>query len=261
MNTIDGAVRLDGRDDLVVALRAAGLDERAHAGLERELRPVRRTGRRRRRRATRRRPARCALPSAIRTASTRLIWPGADADRRRGRCAITIAFERTCFATRQANVRSPHSRSRRRPRRGDGHHVAVLGLRVVVLHEHAAEHAPQVALARVRRAAARASRGCAGSAASRAASTRAVVVAGREQDLDELLGQRLARARRVTGRLTRSRRRTPTAGRTRARSRTRPRSRAAIATPHGFVCLMITQHRQRELARDVARRRRCRRCC
>ena len=80
--------------------------------------------------------------------------PGADAHRREvAREHDRVAL--TCFATRQANSRSPHSASVGARCVTTVMCVAVLALVVAVLHEQAAGHPAQVALARVGRAAAR----------------------------------------------------------------------------------------------------------
>ena len=161
---------LDRRDHLGVALRAAGLDDRA----------------------SRRPRARAAGPSANgKNASeasdrARQVVPGsrglldgdphgvdaarlarADADRRES-FAITIAFEATCLATRQANSRSPHARLVRAPSVTTLIALALVDLGVGVLDEQPAEHAPEVALARSRRRGARGRAGSGGSLAPRA---------------------------------------------------------------------------------------------
>ena len=123
------------RDHLGVALRAAGLDDRASPPRRARAAGRRGTGRRRRRRATapaRSWPSSRAFSRAIRTASTRLIWPAPMPIVCRS-LAITIAFEVTCLQTRHAKRRSPQSvlvdgrrrrppslRGPRCPRRGPG---------------------------------------------------------------------------------------------------------------------------------------------
>ena len=142
-------------DHLVVALRAARLDDRRHPGVERELRARRRRGRTRRRRARRRRaswPCSRAFSTAIRTASTRLIWPAPMPIVCSSR-ASTIAFDVTCLtdAPREeqvAPVRLGRARRRRPPsRRGR------LDLAVALLDEQPAEHALESRSAAVERAA------------------------------------------------------------------------------------------------------------
>ena len=83
--------------DLGVAHRAAGLDERGHAGVEEHLGAVREREERvrRRDRAARRRPGRAGAPAfstACRQASTRLIWPEPSPTSRPSRTS-TIAFD------------------------------------------------------------------------------------------------------------------------------------------------------------------------
>ena len=96
-----------------VALRAARLDDRPRRPRRWPPGGRRRTGRTRPRPSPRRR-ARCPRrrPSRPRSAPSR---PGSSARRRcrpcRGRAASTIAFERTCLHTLQANSSSPHSAS------------------------------------------------------------------------------------------------------------------------------------------------------
>ena len=104
--------RVGRLDDLEVALGAARLDDRGHAGLDRQLRPVgereERVGGERR--ALQVEPASRAFSIASRTESTRLICPApipTDASSR----ASTIALERTCLQTFQPNSISPHSAS------------------------------------------------------------------------------------------------------------------------------------------------------
>ena len=98
---------------LVVALRAARLDDRASRRRRARAAGRPRTGRTRRSRATapaRSWPSSRAFSIAIRTASTRLIWPAPMPIVCRS-FASTIAFEVTCLQTRQAKSRSPHCSS------------------------------------------------------------------------------------------------------------------------------------------------------
>ena len=84
-----------------------------------------------------------AFSTAIRTASTRLIWPAPMPIVARS-FTSTIAFEETCLQTRQAKTRSPHCALVGRA--GDDlPALAILDLGVGILDEHAAEHALVVA--------------------------------------------------------------------------------------------------------------------
>ena len=109
-----------GCDDLGVAARAAGLDRRGGAGPDRRFEPVGERVERVRgddRAALSPAPARPALAAvsaafwaAMRTLSTRLIWPAPMPTVAPPR-AKTIAFDLTCFATVSANSRSAISDS------------------------------------------------------------------------------------------------------------------------------------------------------
>ncbi len=142
---------VDGGDDLLVAHRAAGLDDRRGRRRRSRAGGRRRRGRRRRRRAPRppvdrgpppARPpwAAWAFSTAMRTASTRLIWP-APMPIVAPPAASTIALERTWRQTRHANSMSS-------PLRLAGLTVAlrtricsrVSVTSVVGLHELAADH-------------------------------------------------------------------------------------------------------------------------
>ena len=133
-------------------------------------------------------PSSSAFSIAIRTASTRLIWPAPIPIVRRS-LAITIAFEVTCLQTRQAKSMSPQAGSSGLAA-DDDHPLAVLDVGVAVLREQAAEHAPVVALAGVRARRSVESRIRSASFA-RSVVERLLVVARREQHLDELLGEPL----------------------------------------------------------------------
>ena len=98
------AGRVAGLDHLVVALRAAGLDDRPHARLDRE--PAARPANGKNASdaiaaPSSDSPAARALSIAIRTESTRLICPAPIPTVPSPR-ASTIAFERTCLQTRIA---------------------------------------------------------------------------------------------------------------------------------------------------------------
>ena len=99
---------VDGGDDVLVAHRAGGLDDRRDPGVDRELGAV---GEREEGVGGERRPASsagwesCAFSTAIRTASTRLICPAPIPIVAPPR-ASTIAFERTWRQTIQANSMS-----------------------------------------------------------------------------------------------------------------------------------------------------------
>ena len=130
-----------GCDHLGVAARAAGLDRRGGAGLDRRFEPVgerveRVRGDDRAWVAGSGRPAfaavSAALWAAMRTLSTRLIWPAPMPTVAPPR-ANTIAFDLTCFATVSANRRSAISASvgarlvtTVRPSRARRHAVALL---------------------------------------------------------------------------------------------------------------------------------------
>ena len=157
------AGRVDGLDHLGVAARAARLDQAVDARVERELRARRRTGRTRRSRATapaRSWPCSRAFSIAIRTESTRLIWPAPipivcrslrEHDRvRRDVLADAPGEEQV------APLRLGRARRRRRCIA-----VAVVDVDVAVLHEQAAEDALVVALAGRLAAALVVARGCA----------------------------------------------------------------------------------------------------
>ena len=201
-----------------------------------------------------------ALPSASCVESTRDICPAPMPTVAVSR-AITMAFERTCLTTRQANSRSPHSRSVGARAGHDLHRVAVLGLGVAILDQQAAEHAVGVALAR-RRAAALVRLQQAQVAQLVAQQVdRALAVAGRVQHLDELLGDELgelARERAVErDDAAEGRRRV---GRERLAVGLLGR-RARARTPQGLPCLTITQAGTRELLRRAWSRRRGRAGC
>ena len=102
-----------GLDDLVVALRAARLDDRRDARVDRELRAV---GEREEgvggQRGAEQRGARARGPSRSRAGRSPRGSSGRRRCRpRRGRWTSTIALERTCLQTFQANSISPHSAS------------------------------------------------------------------------------------------------------------------------------------------------------
>ena len=130
-----------------------------------------------------------AFSIASRTESTRLICPAPMPTVARSR-ESTIALERTCLHTFQANSSSPHSRLGRVALGDDLHLAAVLEVEVAILDEHAADdlaevgldHVGDAALAVVEDAHVR---------LGRQDLERVVVVPAREQDLDELLDQRL----------------------------------------------------------------------
>ena len=107
------AGRVGGLDDLRVALGAARLDDRRSRPRRPRAAARRRTGRTRRdatAEPSRSVPASRALSIASRTESTRLICPAPMPIVARS-LESTIAFERTCLQTFQANSISPHSRS------------------------------------------------------------------------------------------------------------------------------------------------------
>ena len=113
MKTIATPAASQASIDLGVALRAARLDDRPHAGVDRQLRAV---GEREERvggqhRAVERQPGRGRLVDRDPHRVDAAHLPGADPDRRRGPRDSTIAFERTCLHTRIANSSSPHSSS------------------------------------------------------------------------------------------------------------------------------------------------------
>ena len=149
---------LDGCDDLGVSLRAARLDDRADACVESELRAV---GEREERVRGERGAAQVVAVLAClleRDAGRRRRGSSGRRRRRswRGRCAITIAFEVDVLArpARRAGGR-PTSRSS-----GERAVTTSMASRSstspsAILDEHAAEHAPVVALARRRRGAPR----------------------------------------------------------------------------------------------------------
>ena len=130
----------------------------------------------------------------------------------------------------------------------DGHHVAVLGLRVVG-PAPACRRAP--AAGRARRGstgAARGSRGCAGSACAPAPRPRRRRSAGANTHLDEVLGQRLGQRhadRAVEDDHAAERRLRDRSAKAFAKASS---MRAPMATPHGLVCLMITHAGSVELA-------------
>ena len=141
--------------------------------------------------------AAAALSTAIRTESTRLICPAPIPAVPRSR-ASTIAFERTCLHTFQANSSSPHSASVGLRSVTDLHLLARLEPDVAVLHEQPPAHALDVLLGDLRPP----PLGVLEDPHVRLGLEhleRVLVVAGREHQLDEhrvqLLGQ--ARARRA----------------------------------------------------------------
>ena len=188
---------IDGGDDVLVAHRAARLDDRRDARVDRELRAVGEgeEGVGGERRAGEQLGLGGAGPSRPRSAPRR---PGSSgrrrsrSSRRRRRC--TIALERTCRQTFQANSRSSHSRLARLPRGHHAHLLARLGDDVAGLHE-----------LRRRSPACLRPRGWARGQSRELEQAhvllrlqhlqRVGVVAGREQHLDELLA-RAARRRR-----------------------------------------------------------------
>ena len=146
VKTIAAPASSSAVDDLVVALRAAGLDERRDPGVERELRPVREReeGVRGEHRALERvaELARLLDRDPHRVHPAHLPRPDSEGLAPR---ASTIAFDVTCLTTRHAKRRSSHCSS------GDlaAHDLASLAtgrLAVAILDEEAAEHAPIVAL-------------------------------------------------------------------------------------------------------------------
>ena len=194
------AGRVDRFDHLRVAHRAAGLDDRGDPGLDRQLADRRRTGRTRPRPSPRHRAALCAFSSASRTASTRLIWPAPmptvarsarDHDRVGAHVLADLPGEQQLLPLRlgrPALGRRPASRSR--SSRSD----------VTVLHEHAAGDLPQRRLAaacELRRS--RSSR-MRMFGLRREHLERILVVAAREQNLDELSARAPPRARDPHGR-------------------------------------------------------------
>ena len=148
MKTIAAPCFGDRRDHLVVAARAARLDDRGRAGVERDLRPVgegeERVGGERR--AGRSWPNSAAFSTAIRTASTRLIWPAPIPIVCRS-FARTIAFDGDVLAhppreDEIAPLRLAQLAGDELPA------VALLDLGVGVLDEHSADDALVAALAR-----------------------------------------------------------------------------------------------------------------
>ena len=186
-------------DDLGVALRAAGLNERRDPGVERELRPVREREERVRGedRALERVPelARLLDRDANRIHPTRLaapipmVWPPR---------ASTIAFEVTCFTTRQAKSRSSHCSSETSPHTTSSPHA----LQSLDRDPGRAgrRDAPVVTLVLGGRALLGVLEDAQRRLASEAAPTRGVV-RGREQHLDELATSASASAA-VTARFT-----------------------------------------------------------
>ena len=218
-----------------LALRAAGLDDRRHAGLERESRPVRRMEARTRRMRGRRRPWRWpssrrrlveAAPAILGTELTRLM--AAPTPIVCNSLAITIAFEDTWRHTRHANSRSPHTASLGLPQtismpsrstcassrgpRGHGHMSRPPRTR---FRSRSVRLPP-------RRSRSIEYRACASFGAQHL--ERRVLVARREQHLDELLRDPLARARRSHGRLRTTTPPYAELGSTRALARTPPRA-------------------------------------
>ena len=128
----------------------------------------------------------------MRTASTRLIWPAPMPIVARS-FARTIAFDETCLHTRHAKTRSPHCSSLTSPAT-TSQPSPIVDLGVGILHEHPAEHALVVPRAGLFEAALAVEedprvllplqRG-----------ERVVGVAGREEDLDELLRELLPERR------------------------------------------------------------------
>ena len=134
--------------DFGVAPRAAGLDDHGDPGVERELRAVREGEERvaREHRALRVSwPSSRAFSSAIRTASTRLIWPApipivcwlsGEHDRVRRHVLADAPREEDVVPGVLGDSAADDAHRRRAPRIG-----------VAVLHEQSAEHAPEVAFA------------------------------------------------------------------------------------------------------------------
>ena len=195
MKAIAASGLRDGRDHVLVAARAAGLDDRGRAGVERDLRAVGEGeegvgGERRRRVGSW--PNSAAFSTAIRTASTRLIWPAPIPIVCRS-LTRTIAFDATCLQTRQAKTRSPHCGSLQLARH-ELPGVALLDLGVGVLHEHPAEHALVAPLAGISGAPLAVEQDARVLLAPQRVE-RVLGVARREQHLDELLRELLAERR------------------------------------------------------------------
>ena len=121
--------------------------------------------------------------------STRLIWPAPTPSVARS-LAITMALLLTCLATRKAKMRSPHSCSVGWRLVTTVHRVALLDVRVLVLHEDAAGDALVVELAGVDLAPLLVAQDADVGLALQDLE-RLVLVAGREQHLDEQLGEAL----------------------------------------------------------------------
>ena len=193
VKTITAPLRLHCLDHLVVPLRAAGLDDRPHARVERQLRPVGEWEERVRRQ-------RCALAGVAAELAGSL--DGEARRRQRGSSgprpprasvssrARTMAFEDTCLQMRQAKSGSARVVLRRLAAR-DLHRLARIDVRVRVLDGRAARRAPVVALARRHMAALRVEQHthCRLRREGRAC---VVVEAGGKERLDEALGQSAA---------------------------------------------------------------------
>ena len=223
-----GARRVDGGDDLGVAHRAAGLDERGHAGLEADVRRRPGTGRTRPRRrpapASARRPqiAR-AFSTAWRAASTRLVWPEPRPISRPSRTS-TIAFEVDAADEPPGEVEvAPLARPSGARRLTTCQLGRIVGRSCRAPSTSTAPPAVRIDAERVRRggrAAVRAPapgrRRAAGSASPRGSRGRSSSKPGRDDDLEERSASALGRRARRPAGSARRRRRTPRPGRRRA---------------------------------------------
>ena len=231
----------DGGEDLVVALRAARLDDRARCPPRARSRGRRRTGRTRRRRARRpRASARARGPSRPRSAPRRRGSSGPRRCRGSGRRARSRSRSSVCLTTVQAKRRSSQSprstpRRRRRPSRRAGRRSPSRSCTSMPpstrfkSHSRGVEGAPLEVVEDARRP-----------ASGRAPRPRPRRSRG-EQHLDELLAEPLAERRARPDASSRRRRRRPRPDRPRAPSRTPPPACPPTPTPHGFACLTITQ--------------------
>ena len=144
-----------------------------------------------------------SAPCRARAASSRRgdIWPAPIPTVAVSR-AITMAFERTCLTTRQANRRSPHSRSVGARAGHDLHRVAILGLGVAILDQEAAEHLVGSRARRASGGGARPTPAGAGCAACRAAGRRRPRRSPARAAPRRTARRRARRASRESGRLS-----------------------------------------------------------
>ena len=179
-----------GGEDLAVADRAAGLDDRAHARLDRERRDRRRRGRRRRRRA----PSRPAIDARLLAGQANRVdaahLPGADADAWRGRARPRSRWSaRACRPSRR--TAGPPIRPRSAPSASSDRHLLARGRPRRHAPARAGRRRPGAPRAQSRAGAAVALLQQAHVLARLQDLERVGVVAGREEDLDELLVEHL----------------------------------------------------------------------